>query len=481
MRSSTTAFLLIAIIAVVGGCRSGDEDKAGNETGGRSVELVVVNHDGGHKDVTAWAEAVKRLSNGSITIRTSNNWRQGESNYERATLGDVRSGRVKLAVVTARAYDEVGVTSFQPLVAPLLIDDAQLERRVLLSDIGRHALEGTEKLGLVGLALVRNDVRRPVGLTRRLVGPEDYRGARVYTREGRVARMTLQALGAQPVHLPTEDWFKSVDGAEADLGAPRNQPQLARRGLRITANVVLWPQPITIVMNQDAFDELTDGQQNALRDAMKTAFDHESQLVTGIGNEDRDVLCRIGAEFVEATPSQLSALEAAVRPVYRMIERGPGNADALSSIRELKGDAQAPTVACPKDQSPAPAGAPENASELEGTYRTHLTEKELAESPLLTDEFEINDENWGELTLSLSGGRVRYSARNDRASFGVSGRYTTDGDVIKMDFDEIGETWGFRWSLYRGTLKLKRDETLGVPPELHAPTPLVIKSWERAR
>ena len=63
----------------------------------------------------------------------------------------------------------------------------------------------------------------------------------------------------------------------------------------------------------------------------------------------------------------------------------------------------------------------------------------------------------------------------------MSGRYTTDGDVAKMGFDEIGETWGFRWSLYRGTLKLKRDETLGVPPELHAPTPLLVHSWERVR
>jgi hypothetical protein len=52
--------------------------------------------------------------------------------------------------------------------------------------------------------------------------------------------------------------------------------------------------------------------------------------------------------------------------------------------------------------------------------------------------------------------------------------YTTDGDVIKLQFDEIGETWGFRWSLYRGTLKLERDKTLGVPPELHAPTPLLV-------
>ena len=59
-------------------------------------------------------------------------------------------------------------------------------------------------------------------------------------------------------------------------------------------------------------------------------------------DEDRDVLCGFGTEFVEATPSQVAALRTAVEPVYRMIERGAGNADAIARIRELKGDAAAP-------------------------------------------------------------------------------------------------------------------------------------------
>jgi hypothetical protein len=55
-----------------------------------------------------------------------------------------------------------------------------------------------------------------------------------------------------------------------------------------------------------------------------------------------------------------------------------------------------------------------------------LTEKELADSPLLSDQGEINDQNWGQLTLKLSDGRVRYSQSNDRDRFQASGRYETD-------------------------------------------------------
>jgi hypothetical protein len=39
---------------------------------------------------------------------------------------------------------------------------------------------------------------------------------------------------------------------------------------------------------------------------------------------------------------------------------------------------------------------------------------------------------------------------SDRTDWEVSDTYTTDGDVLKMQLDSIGETWGFRWSLHRG-------------------------------
>ena len=479
VRISVAVCVLVIAAAVLGCSSSSDEDKAGVETREKPVELVLANHDDSSEAVGAWADAVEKLSDSSIRIRVSNSWRQGESNYEQGTLRDVGRGNVALAIVAARAYDEVGVTSFQPLVAPMLIDSRDLERRVLRDDVADRALAGTQKLGLTGLAVLPMELRRPVGLTRALTAPEHFAGASVYTREGKTARATFKALGARPVHLPIEQWH-TVDGAEVGLPALRGQRQLARSGAQITANVVLWPQPMTIVMNQDAFDQLSKSQQTALHEAVEQAFDRESQLVSDLADEDLDVLCRIGTQFVDATPSQVAALRTAVEPVYRMIERGAGNADAIARIRELKGDAQPETLSCSKEQT-APADTDETAPELEGTYRTSLTEKQLADSPLLQDEAEVNDQNWGELTLRLANGRVRFTQHNDRAQFAASGSYTTRADVLKLYFDELGETWGYRWSLYRGTLKLERDKSLGTPPKLHAPTPLLVNPWQRIR
>jgi TRAP-type transport system periplasmic protein len=479
VRSRALACAVLAAVAVATGCSSDSgESKAGNESKAKPVELVLANHEGGSENVGTWAEAVERLSEGSIRIRVSNNWRQGESNYEEAILNEVRRGDVPLASVMSRALDVAGVTSFQPLGAPFLIDSAELQRRVLKSELASQALAGTERIGMIGLGLMPGELRRPVGLTRALAALDDYRGARVYTREGKVAAATLEAFGAQPAHGPTENWFEGVDGAEVDVGTVRSETQLAREEARITSNVVLWAQPVAIVMNEDAFDELSDEQQRALREASAEAFDERNRQVSELQDEDRRILCGMDAKLVEVTPSQREALKAAVQPVYRMIEKGPGNAETLASIRELKGGAEPDKVHCRGVAEPSSQEGNKDAA-LEGTFRTKVTEEELAQSPLLYDEGEVNDENWGEMTLRLSDGRVRVSQKNSRTSSEYSGSYSTDGDIIKMQMDDLGETWGFRWSLYRGTLKLERDETLGVPPELHSPTPLLINPWER--
>jgi hypothetical protein len=246
----------------------------------------------------------------------------------------------------------------------------------------------------------------------------------------------------------------------------------------VTANVVLWPQPLTVVMNQKAFDRLSEAQQNALRNAGNEAFERHSRLASTLGDEHVVTTCRMGAKLVEATPTDIAALTAAVEPVYRMIERGAGNQAAIERIRRLKGGAKADSVSCSDETSSAPPTASARA-ELEGTFRMNLSEQELIASPQLEHRGEVNDRNWGELTLRLKGGSARYSQRNDVDHFEASGTYTTDGDALALRFADIGETWVYRWSLYRGMLKLERDARLGVPPKRFTPSPPLVKPWRR--
>ena len=62
-------------------------------------------------------------------------------------------------------------------------------------------LAGLKRDDVVGLALVPELLRHPVGLERPLLSPADFAGARIVDFPSRASDSLLRALGATPVHL----------------------------------------------------------------------------------------------------------------------------------------------------------------------------------------------------------------------------------------------------------------------------------------
>lgn len=125
--------------------------------------------------------------------------------------------------------------------------------------------------------------------------------------------------------------------------------------------------------------------------------------------------------------------------------------------------------------SSAPAAT--GSTPLDGTYITSFTRDELAASPLLVDPEEINDDNWGRETLTLSGGLMTFTQQNDVKRTSGCGTYSIQGDAVVLNFNDgvnEGETFGFRWTLKGGTLTFRRDASLGV-----GPTPFLVKPWTK--
>ena len=265
--SLTRAFALLAALAFMltaAACSGPGVDKAGGTRTKPPVVLTLADHEENPNDVQFWIDEVQRRSGGSLRIQVTNRWRDQEFAYDKATIADVQAGKVQLAKVNARAYDTVGVTSFQALLAPFLIDNHTLERRVLESDLMGEMLTGTNKLGLVGLAVLPAQLRKPLGVSRPLVTVEDYRGARIGVREGEIAKATFTALGATPVPTIPGRPFNGLDGVELHFGAIKGNEQQAKA---VTSNVTFWPRPMTLVINRKTFESLTPTQQQALQTA----------------------------------------------------------------------------------------------------------------------------------------------------------------------------------------------------------------------
>ena len=84
---------------------------------------------------------------------------------------------VDLGWVGTRVFDTLGVKSFQALTAPMLVDSYALENAVIESGITEEMMEGLDELGVVGLGVLPDGLRKPIGVTGPILGPADWRGS----------------------------------------------------------------------------------------------------------------------------------------------------------------------------------------------------------------------------------------------------------------------------------------------------------------
>ena len=113
----------------------------------------------------------------------------------------VAAGKADLGWAGARVFDTMGVTSFQALQAPMLIDSYALEQAVVASDIPGQMLQGLDK---VGVARPRGPRRQPAQADRRQAPPARPRGlAWDHLRHLQVAgqAQAIRSLGATPMEV----------------------------------------------------------------------------------------------------------------------------------------------------------------------------------------------------------------------------------------------------------------------------------------
>jgi TRAP-type C4-dicarboxylate transport system substrate-binding protein len=466
---------MIASFAALGLLAGGCGSSANKATGARSVEpitLTLANTNAGEADVGAWMNAVKRLSEGSIRIELRSSWRADEAQAERGTLADVRAGKVDIAKITARAWDTLGVTSFQALHAPFLVDSLELERRVLSGPLGAEMLDGVRAAGVEPVGAIPGPLRFPLGISRDLDSAAAYRNALIGSRASAVATETVAVLGGRSVDVAAGADIAELDGfdtALADIEA-FGYDEVARS---VTVDAALWPRAVTLVMNRDAWKRLSPAQREILTGAARAAAEPVVAQLRSVDRAAAQGLCDRDFALVRAGADGIDELRRAVEPVHRRLESDAGTRDALERIRELKAEAPvAPVARCGSDA----AAAPEPASgPLVGTWHTRAT-RELMAAADREDEEAVED-NYGDITLILSpDGRFEIlNARfpDEPAGFGTwSGR----GDVLEMKAggtaeQGAGQTFRYRWNLFRDSLVLRKLN--------EAPTALTVAPLRR--
>jgi TRAP-type C4-dicarboxylate transport system substrate-binding protein len=312
------AVLLGAALALVSaglvGCR-GASDKAGGERRAKPVVLKFANYNFAPLELAPFAAEVERRSHGSLRIAFHNHWRDGQRDQETKLIHDVQAGHADLGYVGSRAWDTVGVTSFDALHLPFLIDSYTLEQSVLESALAKKMLQGLEPLGLVGVGILPGELRRIVGVRKPVVRAADFRGLTWGTTQARAAAETVRALGARPVPflaLPSVRRFGGFDFPVTSFEGNAYDAQ-ARY---ITANLAFWPRPLVLFMSRRVAARLTRTQLALLRSAAEDTIPAAVGIVERRERKAMAALCGRGSvRFVHSTTADLAAIRSAVASV----------------------------------------------------------------------------------------------------------------------------------------------------------------------
>jgi TRAP-type C4-dicarboxylate transport system substrate-binding protein len=469
------AWLLLAALALVAGCRNAT--KAGGQREEETVTLSIATHDAADRDLAEYIAAVGRLSGGSIRFELKEGWRSEEVESDRGTVADVRAGKVDLAKVGVGSLDTLGVDDFQAVMAPFLVDGLGVEEKLLTSDLPAHMLAGVDRLGVRGLAMLPGEPRRPFGLTRRLLAASDYRNAVIGSAPSAVSARTFLALratsrGYLPRNLPPWDY----DGAELDL-LTLDLDRYDAPGSSLTGNVAFWPRAVVIVANRNVVANLTASQRRALRDAGLEAV---VPAVTRLRAEDQDeaaILCRRGAlAVIDATPTQVATLRAAVRPVYAELEHDAQTRSFIRAIEAMKRRAPAADASrCPRKGAGGKAQAPANpparetgTTPLDGTWEMSVSVAQVIGITHSPDEAEADAGRY-RLVLRRGHASAWHLGDPDGTNKGV---FRVQNDVVRFKY--ANDTLVYRWNVYRDTLTLR--DLPGHAPEAPNPT---FAPWHR--
>ena len=450
----------VALCAVLlAGCSGGATDKAGG-SGAPTVLRLGSNDAADAPDtpvVQYFAAQVERLSGGKLRVHVILH-AAGDRvpDTEGRIVQMVRDGKLDLGWIGARAWDGFGVKSFQALQAPFLITDYALLDRVATSPLAGQMLVGLKSQNVVGLALVPDQLRHPVGLKRPLVSLADFEGARIRIQPSRATDALMSALGAVPMEVSNSAVVPArahgrIDGEELSLGA-------APGGSIVAGNVTFFGKALTLFVGRHIFETLTDGQRSVLRKAAERTLQH---VVAAPPSESALArrFCDDNGRVVLASKHDLTELANAAQVVYTELEQDPQTKALIAQIGKLKasttpGQLLIVPKGCSRPQRAATAasGKRRSPSILNGTYHVVFTRADALAFGSPANQPENLAGTPGVDTRILNDGKWLFPNGEPPLP---QGTYTITGNRITFVTPRYGSVESFTFSLDRdGTLHL---------------------------
>jgi TRAP-type C4-dicarboxylate transport system substrate-binding protein len=439
----------VAAVALTAACASArPADKAGSETVVLKLASIDdVNGNGQSFGPQAFVEGLSKVSGGRLKVEVTKDFGSGAAPAESNLVKAIAAGTVDGGWPSTRAFAGAGISGLEVVQAPMTITSYAAEKALVTAPVAETLLTPLKGTGVVGLGLSVGPLRRPFAADKPLLGPPDWKGAAFRVYNSPVESQAIKALGAKPVNVGFE-WVDQVRngklrGVEFDIAQYSQNGEGTLPG-NVTANVVLWPKVFVLSLSQKRFDALSHQQQRWVREAAKQAVQTSVDAAYDETTPAR-ALCTVGARFYWASPDQLAAMRASLKPVIDRLASEPTSGPALKQIQAIAAkfpEPLSPDVPdqCREDRTGAAIAPtiPAQVSTLpDGVYRQQVTASEVEAFGL------SNNDGWsGTWTLTVRHGMYESRCRPLEAPGIDCGNFVSDGPV------EVGDLHGIGANLY---------------------------------
>ncbi|WP_417519560.1 MULTISPECIES: TRAP transporter substrate-binding protein [Pseudomonadota] len=267
-----------------------------------------------HKALERFAEIVEERSNNRIDVQI---FPSGQIAGDTGMVEAVLAGSVEMAVEPPSFFakwDE----AFEVAELPFIYPNKDVAFKVLNSEAGDALMARLKDLDLVGLGWMEMGQRVLTNNTRPISSPEDMDGIKLRTMKVPTHIAAFKALGANPTPMNFGEVYAAlqvgvIDGQENPISQIYTQKfQEVQKYMTLTNHVLALYLP---VMNAEFYNDLSEDDQNLLREAMKEAISYDFELIDSENNDYLEEIKADGVQVTTLTPEQKLKFVKAMEPI----------------------------------------------------------------------------------------------------------------------------------------------------------------------
>jgi TRAP-type transport system periplasmic protein len=440
-RGMAIVLIVLAAGGLAAGCKAG-VDKSGG-SGIRMLTLALDDPAGrpSGQQVEVLASELRRTSAGRLRVAVtySANGPDGTTpSFDQRIADQVHNGRYDMGLVPARAWDELGVASLEPLSVPFLVTTDEQLAAVISDPVSREMLAGLRSTGMTGLTLLPEAIRHPIGFAAPFTRLRDFAGITIRAPKALTTYASLRSLDANPSDL-NGDSLKaavsdgSVAGAESEMLLLGSVPGPSI----ITANIALYAKANVLAISTKVLRSLSDDQRTDLLAAAAATQRRSIRALPPEATAAKNV-CAAGDSVVLAAKPDVAEIRAAVAPVRAAVATDRVAGPLLTRVEKVvarhPGTNHVSACTGRRPSADAATGDVVDPVVLNGVWRFVLTSHQLLAAGL-SDDFARRES--GVNTIRLDNGRYTWDWLPPIGPQTCNGHYTTTTTTVT--FTEEGD------------------------------------------